>query len=344
MREYCMPTRVAKVVCMIAAYLILLSSAQAFEKHINVLLIHGRLHNPNEHYGHFAYDQAGAWDGLEPVTSGAVWYVQWDAWNHYFNHATWPGGEAVIQDAIDDLCDANKKQECWIICHSAGCAAFEDYLAKSDYAHNSIEIGHVMAADSAAGGSELADNRFLREVCTLLGGCGPIDASLTTSYARHAYNHNNMQGVVVRAVGGATNNYPGHWFFACHFFPRQQQKPWNPDCTPCGLFYQTSSECSDGTVALHSTCGHNRVASFQDCNSRITPHDDKAGTYDFHGWWINDHVCDGDFKQNCNWSGPYSGFGHSEWNSMFKTYRVDHSEGKKVVVEQYSSAPYALCP
>ena len=342
MREDRMTTRTAKVVCKIVGYLtLLLCSAQAYARQINVLLIHGRLHNTKEHYGHFRVDQANAWNGLRPATAGNVWYVQWDAWNHYFDDHSWPGGEAVIHDAIDALCDNNKGQVCFILCHSAGCAAFEDYLAKSDYAHNSILIEHVMAADSAAGGSELADNGLLRLLGGLFGQSARLDNSLKTSYARGAYNHNHMQSVVVRGVGGATNSYPLHFLIACNFFPRQFFGH-NSQCTPCLLGLQ--KECSDGTVALHSTCGHNRVASFQDCNSRIPPHNDTAGTYNFHGWWINDHVCNGDFRQNCNWNGPYSDDEKTLWNSRFKTYHVDHSDGKKVVVHEYSAAPSALCP
>src|SRR5215471_21261735 len=172
---YRMATRTAKAVCMIVGYLtMLLTSAQAFGRQINVLLIHGRTHDTKERYGHFRTDQAGAWGNLKPATAGNVWYVQWDAWNHYFDDSRWPGGEAVIHNAIDALCNANKGQACWIICHSAGCAAFEDYLAKSDYAHNPILIEHVMAADSAAGGSEIADNGLLR----IVGGFGGLSGAI----------------------------------------------------------------------------------------------------------------------------------------------------------------------
>jgi hypothetical protein len=346
MREYRMTARTAKVVCMLVGYLtMLLSSAPAFAREMNVLLIHGRLHNTKEHYGHFRDDQAGAWGGLTPATAGTVWYVQWDAWNHYFDDSSWPGGEAVIHDAIDALCDNNKGQACWILCHSAGCAAFEDYLSKSDYAHNSILIEHVMAADSAAGGSELADNGLLRLLGGITGQGATLDNSLKTSYARGAYNHNNMQSVVVRSVGGATDSYPLHFLIACNFFPRQSGSGLNPKCTDCfELFGPDKRECDDGTVALHSTCAHNRKASFQDCNSRIPPHDDTARTYDFHGWWINDHVCNGDFRQDCNWNGPYSDDDRPLCNPPFKTYHVDHSNGKQVVVHEYSDAPSALCP
>ena len=335
------------VVYVIGVFLaLLLSSTQVLGRQVNVLVIHGRWHDTNEHYGHFRTDQAKAWNGLKPITGGTVWYVQWDAWNHYFDDSSWPGGEAVVHRAIDALCDNHKGQVCFIICHSAGCAAFEDYLAKSDYAHNSILIEHVMAADSAAGGSEIADNGLLRLIGGPFGLSANLDNSLKTHYARSAYNHNNMQSVVVRGVGGATDHYPFHFLFACNFFPKQSGSGLNPDCTTCyrGRFLPPEKECSDGTVALHSTCGHNRKASFQDCNSTINPHNDRAGTYDFHGWWINDHVCNGDFRQNCNWNGPYSGFADFRWNSHFKTYRVDHSDGKAVVINEYSYAPASLCP
>ena len=327
-----------------ACFAILPSSA-AFARTINVLLIHGRLHNTHERYGYFRTDQAGAAWGLRPITTGNVWYVQWDAWNHHFDDSSWPGGEAVIRNAINHLCDNNHGQACWIICHSVGCAAFEDYIAKSNYAHNSILIEHVIAADSAAGGSELADNGVLRWIGGLRGLTGPIDNSLKTSYARGAYNHNNMQGVVIRGIGGATANYPLANIIACHFFPRQSGSNLNPNCTGCLAFPLTvESECDDGAVALHSTCGHNRKASFQDCNSRLSPHHDAAGTFAYHGWWINDHVCNGDFSLNCNWNGPYSPDGQARRNARFHTYRTDHTDGKSVAVFEYSFAPAALCP
>ncbi|HEX3470716.1 MAG TPA: hypothetical protein VHT28_05975, partial [Silvibacterium sp.] len=59
-REYCRTTKIAKVICMIVGCLtMLLSSAPAFGREINILLIHGRLHNSKERYGHFRTDQAG---------------------------------------------------------------------------------------------------------------------------------------------------------------------------------------------------------------------------------------------------------------------------------------------
>jgi hypothetical protein len=319
-------------------------------KQINVLLIHGRNDSTKgEQFGHFTFDQAGFWGGLKPITGGHVWYVQWDAWNRHFDDDSCPaGGQCVIQNAANALCNSLKGQECWIICHSAGCAAFENYLAESNYASNPLLFAHVIAADSAAGGSELADNSL---VGFFFGH--PIDDSLKTSYARSAYDHNHMQGVVVRGVGGATDNYPGHFIIACNFFPSQRGSGLNPNCTKCNAVFPgsitvTFSECDDGAVALHSTCGHNRVASFQDCNSTLSPHNDTAGTYSFHGWWVTDHECNPDFSGfvpfTCNWVGPFSSPGRSDWNPGFKTYRVAHSGGKQVAVDEYSAAPALLCP
>jgi len=315
---------------------------------INVLMIHGRSNSSGEQFGWFRTDQHNAWGGLKPITGGNVWFVQWDAWNRHFDDTTCPGGECIIKNAVNALCNSLKGQECWIICHSAGCAAFENYLSKSNYATNPLLFAHVIAADSAAGGSELADNGVLRFIGGLTGQSAAIDDSLKTSYARGAYNHNNMQGVVVRGVGGATDSYPFHVLIACNFFPRQGGSGLNSQCTPCGLITTTSRECSDGTVALHSTCGHNRKASFQDCNSTLSPHNDTAGTFNFHGWWVTDHECNPAFSgfvgTSCNWVGPYSSTGSSRWNSGFRTYHNDHSDGKTTAVDEYSGAPANLCP
>jgi hypothetical protein len=304
----------------------------------NILMIHGRSDTPTEIYGWSnKEDQLRYWAG-RPVTDGTVWFVQWDAANRTFDDTTWgAGGQWIISNAVNSLCDMNNNQECWIICHSAGCAAFENYLAKSDYATNTIFIAHLMAAGNAAGGSELADSGQ-----SLLGGLAkPIDTSLTTIYARTAYDHNNMQGVVVRGIGGTGDGSPGNQAINCAFFP--SQSPLNPDCTVCPNFFSgDTAACADGAVALHSSCGHNRVASFQDCNSTLYPHSDFAGTYLYHGWWITDQECNGQGGAGCNWSGPYSP--NTNWNAGFNTYFVGHSGTANNAIAEYSYAPYSLCP
>jgi hypothetical protein len=316
---------------------------------INVLMIHGRSNSSGEAFGSFNFDQHNYWGGLRPSTSGTVWFIQWDAWNRHFDDTTCPGGACVINNAVNAHCNANNGQECWIICHSVGCSAFENYLSKSNYATNPLLFAHVIAAESAAGGSELADNGLYRLIGGAAGVSGAIDTSLQTSYARGAYNHNNMQGVVVRSIGGATDSYPNHSLIACSFFPRQSGSGLNSQCTPCQeLIGPAMRQCSDGAVPLHSSCGHNRKASFQGCNSTLSPHTDTAGTFNFHGWWITDHECNptisGFVGTNCNWAGPYHPTGKSRWNSGFKTYHNDHSGGKETAIDEYSLAPAALCP
>ena len=314
--------------CAALGWLILPDISQAQSLTHNILLIHGRSDSANEQFGVFTTDQHQYWSRSPVTADGHVYFVQWDAWNRKFDDTTCPGGACIVQNAVNALCDANNGQECWIICHSAGCSAFENYLAKSNYCCNSILIAHVMAASSAAGGSEIANT---------LGWVGhTIDQSLTTDYSRGAYNHNNMQGVVVRGFGGTLNTT----VTSCLFFPQQSGGTVNPDCNSC--LFGATHQCSDGVVALHSTCGHNRVGSFQDCNSTLAPHTDTAGTYSFHGWWITDQVCNAQSGTGCNWSGPFSS--GTNWNAGFKTYKVDHGGGANDAIAEYSAAPYALCP
>jgi hypothetical protein len=321
------------------ALLFCAASVPAQAQTVNILLIHGRTDpnssNPPERYGVWAIDQMGVWGGNKVLTSGNVYYVQWDAWNEHFdsNTPSPAGGWYWVNYAVNRFCNAENNQLCYVICHSAGCAAFENYLAKSDYATNSILIPYVIAAESAAGGSELADS----DVALLGEALGqntvaPIDASLTTSFARGEYNHNNMQGVLIRGTGGTSNDVATEVITTCAYFPEQYTSNPNPNCTRCPLTGAVS--CDDGAVALHSTCGHSRAAPFLDCNSTLPGWSDHAGTYDYHGWWIGDS----------GWSGPYSPMGTSDWNGGFHTYRIDHSAGKKLAIDEYSDAPASLAP
>lgn len=314
---------------------------------VNVLLIHGRAKpsSSNEIFGVWRTDQMNYWGGNKTLTSGTVWYVQWDAWGEHFNSTTASpaGGQWEIQLAVNHLCNADAGQRCYIICHSAGCAAFENYLATSNYSSNSIYFIHVLAAASAAGGSELANSHRLNQVLKPFGLSGAIDDSLATGYARNQYNHNNMQGVKIRGLGGTVTDGGLSIIVKCSFFPEQVVEvagigvgAWNRDCTTCSndggaVKY---SQCADTAVALHSSCGHSRAASFQDCNSTLPGHDDTAGTYDYHGWWIDDS----------GWSGPYSPLGKPMWNSSYHTYRTDHTGGKKLGIDEYSDAPFSLAP
>lgn len=309
--------------------------------HWTVLIIHGRT-DPNnlpcgrkQSYGVFDTDKDCVWNVASPATYGHVKYVYWDAWNHSFDDPKWPGGEAVVHAAVFDNCDVNKAKYCSVICHSAGCAAFEHFVAVS--AHDNVvnAIVNVIAAGSAAGGSELANLESkipaaIKSIFQAVFGEGKfaaLDHYITTSYARNAYDHNNMHAIPIRAIGGTggKNGIEGD----LQIFPYQgDNSGTNPDCQQ--VFFDTHSMCSDTAVALHSSCGHNRVASFQDCNSRLYPYRDSAGTYDFHGWWISD-------RDDNVYNGPFSSMGKESYNSRFHTYNHSHTELKKLATEEYSA-------
>ncbi len=306
-----------------------------------VLVIHGRT-DPNhlpcgrkQSYGVFDTDKDCVWNAGTPATFGKVKYVYWDAWNHSFDDPTWPGGEAVVHAAVFDNCDVNKDHYCSVVCHSAGCAAFEHFVAVS--AHDNVvnAIVNVIAAGSAAGGSELANLESkipsaIQKVFQAIFGEGkfaPLDRYLTTSYTRQAYDHNTMHAIPIRAIGGTggKNGIEGD----LQIFPYQgDNSDTNPECQQ--VFFNTHSMCSDTAVALHSSCGHNRVASFQDCNSTLYPHHDTAGTYDFHGWWISD-------RYDNVYNGPFSSMGKESYNSRFHTYNHSHTQLKKLATEEYSA-------
>jgi len=304
--------KVKVILCGIA--LLAMSSLQAYTH--NILLIHGRFDSTKgEQFGVFGNDQAQYWQGQVPATAdGHVYYVQWDAWKYGFDSTSSNGGWSVVNNAMNQYCDYTKGNTCYIICHSAGCAAFENYLTKSNFATNTISIQHVMAAESAAGGSELADAAFW---------ASGIDASLKTGYARGAYNHNNMQGLVVRGFGGTNcDAWP-----QCNLFTAASSS--NTSCNTNILGYRV---CSDFAVSLHSSCGHNRYAFFSDCNSTLPGYGDTAGTYSYHGWWINDS----------GYSGPYGT--DPIYNSTYHTYYKNHSWGAVQAIREYSGAPYSICP
>lgn len=331
------------VLCAIAGFMaIALGPVQALgvNPNIHILLIHGRwspcpnfpytagsCSNP-EKYGTFTTDQAGYWGNLDGLgtlaTAGDVLYVQWDAWNDSFGDATFPGGQAVIQSAMNTYCSSG--QTCVVLCHSAGCAAIEYFIANLPSGSPTV-IYAVHAAGSAAGGSELASDDF----GGILAG---IDVSLEPSNARSMYNHNNMKGVPVRGIGGTDNSDAATQFS----FPGQTAKPWNPDCTqPLGLY----SSCDDGTVALHSSCGHNQAASYQSCLGTLTPNTDSS-TYTYHGWWLDDRY------GTPGTPGPYSATGRSVYESTWHTYSVDHGGARSLLLQEYNACHLAgvtaYCP
>jgi hypothetical protein len=136
-----------------------------------------------------------------------------------------------------------------------------------------------------------------------------------------------MQGVAIQATGGTSNDTPAELLTTCAFWPMQlvigNGGEWNKDCTFCAPAF---SQCDDGAVALHSSCGHSRAVSYQDCNSTFAPWNDTANTYDWHGWW----------RDSTTAAGPYSPVGTTDWSPVYHTFRTDHSGGKEIAVAEYA--------
>jgi len=334
----------AKVAFLVAIATMALSSLAAHAQITwTVLVIHGRF-NPNsgcapEQYGTFDHDQACAWGAGTPATIGRVRFVNWDAWHTSFDDPTWPGGEAVVHAAIFDNCDTNTNHYCTVICHSAGCAATEHFIAVCTHQNVLAAITTVIAAGNAGGGSEFANlleslgsvipSWVLQILVDEYGGkeIARLDFFLTTSYARGAYDHNHMQTVPIRALAGTGGRVGAEGDI--ELFPDEVKGTiFNHACQT--VFFDTRLMCSDSAVALHSSCGHNRVDTFQDCNSRLNPFNDTAGTYAFHGWWISDRYLNVD-------NGPFSTLGQQKYNSTYHTYNLTHSQLKQLATDEYSA-------
>jgi hypothetical protein len=305
-----------------------------------VLLIHGRTDptkcSPGgEDYGTFDTDQCGIWNGLVPGTHGIVKYVQWDAWKTSFTNPHPHGGQYEIQRALNRYCknDGIKYNNvCHIICHSAGCPALENVIATSRQIGDPIMILTVIAAGSAAGGSELA-NEF--HAWPQQGGLvAPIDRYLTTRYTRHqAYDHNHMKGIPIRAIAGTKLDGLGG---IVDPFPKMLigGNSYNHACT-VSLDMNIAIICADSAVSLHSSCGHRYAFAYEGCNTTLIastfPPDFKQ-TYDYHTWWIND-AATGGFSGTAK--GPYSA--NSGENGIYHTYDQDHSGSKDTAVREYAA-------
>jgi hypothetical protein len=143
-----------------------------------------------------------------------------------------------------------------------------------------------------------------------------------------------MHAIPIRAIAGTggKNKIGAEGDFLV--FPVQgNDSTTNPDCQQ--VLLDTHSMCSDTVVALDSSCGHNRPASFQNCNSTLNPFNDTAGTYDFHGWWISD-------RYNNVFNGPFSSMGQQLYRSSFHTYNQSHGNLKQLATEEYSACHTAV--
>jgi YVTN family beta-propeller protein len=347
---------------------------------VTVLLIHGRTGsqapypNGNGNYGAFSNDllNDGSHYWPAPPATGPrlltgqtfptgfyasqVIYVQWDSWTRSFTDTTsGHGGWAIVNSAMNQFCRLGTTPPnnlgstapgggCVVICHSAGCAAFENWLSKANF-NNGYYFSEIITAGSAAGGSELADNFYNWPG---VFGTGPIDQYLTTTYTRSAYNHNNMQGQSLHAIAGTQYdpNIVAETLFQCQVWPLVplqtplQPGAYNSGCSANGqpnycplAGGKVGLECIDSDVSLHSSCAHTTPAGFQGCGSKLPPNNDST-TFNYHGYWGKGPFWDGAPFPNC--CAPFSYYGYL-YNPTYHTYRVDHSGTRTLAIEEYSA-------
>lgn len=173
-------------------------------------------------------------DGPDGEPSG------WTYWGHQrpgvnARPVNWKGKKPIgitnptIQDALDTYCTGD--DWCYVACHSAGCAQLGYALdlfgdVGSDPRWN---ILWVMAAGSAEGGSEIADQKLFSVTV-------PLDEDLRVVTMRNMFNHNNTRGPTFNMLAG---------------------NGWTESAIPgkAALAAATLPGADDGAVAFHSSGG-----------------------------------------------------------------------------------------
>jgi pimeloyl-ACP methyl ester carboxylesterase len=172
---------------------------------------------------YFGYDLAG----------GDRRFVGWNTYTD--NWAVFATSQVMREFNL--RCRKDQKQSCVVICHSAGCAATAKALDKYGASGTIWNITRVLAIGSAEGGSELAQlqqsalkNWFFSAFAAYsMGWTGVMTFSLTPSYVRGNYDHNDTATVPFFHVAGHDG-----WFWT----------------------YSIVDGEDDGVVGFHSSCGY----------------------------------------------------------------------------------------
>jgi hypothetical protein len=360
-----------------------------------------------EPYGAQTYDENGAWGAgwpafgpryiregngqltLNGYYAAQVIWVQWDSWNHGFDYTGSCGsqgacgGWAVMNQVMAKYCNLGsfppnpwgslQSLGCSVICHSAGCAAFENWLAKA--APTSAYLPVIMEAGSASGGSEIANIEEDIVNAVDLGGLDPwgpdvvhwafgqyvgnIDVSLETGNARNIYQHNDTDYNTLYNIAG-TNPQLSHLVQAAVCtgavltasgalgqpgIPSNGlvvSNDYNHDCYLCGVSAPIigatgNSVCFDDLIFTDSGCAHNNTGGYQGCNSTLPGYSDNT-TYDGHGFWGSGPISPVYAINNPYESlAPFSYSGQHFYNPTYHTYGVTHDGTKGIAVQEYGA-------
>ncbi len=220
-------------VSLILSLLVGLGLTSALSATNYAIFIHGRGSNNCSK----TIDDASYWGTTANITTtfGATTFtkkfVNYDGTINPTDGANGCSGRQKLKSALTTYCGTGNS--CYIICHSAGCLT-TDYVANVDATFwAGRNIGWMLFAASAAGGSELAN----------AGGWATgwgMDTALKTGNAR-GWGHNAMGGRYTYNSGGNC--------------------PWYSTCPGAAVL----PGYDDGAVAPHSACGHNTTAGNDNC-------------------------------------------------------------------------------
>jgi hypothetical protein len=196
------------------------------------------------------------WDGLPQESSGVnAIAVNYDGRNYV--SVTNP----TVVSALNTYCTGSNS--CYVACHSTGCLQIGYAYDHAYSSSNPWHINWVMAAGSAAGGSELADDGYWA-----VSDC--ITTDLKTSNARSSYNHDKVGDLI---AGYVYTSSGGDWAAATTaFFPGGGAG---------------GSGGNDSAVAFHSSAHYRSIGTYGTANATGAA----GGTYwDYTQTWFVDSI------------------------------------------------------
>lgn len=153
------------------------------------------------------------WDrsAVYPVPGFSPAFVEYNA-----TTATLAQANVDVRAQLGEYCSGNNA--CIVVAYSNG--GLQVGYTQAYYPEALENALYVEAGASAAGGTELL-NGFTSLAGQVFGATYPngVDATLSVSGARNAYNHNLNAGLVTYHLGGNTNWRNGLWYVTAAFLP-----------------------------------------------------------------------------------------------------------------------------
>jgi hypothetical protein len=154
-----------------------------------------------------------SWDAnaVYPVEGFTAAFVEYNA-----TTATLAQANVAVRAQLASYCSGSNV--CIVVAYSNG--GLQVGYTQAYYPEALANALYVEAGASAAGGSELL-NGFTSAVGGVLGATYPngVDATLSVSGARNAYNHNLTAGVVTYHLGGNTDWRNAIWYATAALLP-----------------------------------------------------------------------------------------------------------------------------